>query len=73
MARFKLEVCSASCNHSARYGTVIADQRTHLDEQTLASGGGKDIWIKWNLSDAKDGKGQKSEHWLTATVIAKAM
>lgn len=64
MARFKHEVCSASCNHSTRCGTVIADRRTHLDEQTLAPGGYKDVGIKWNLSDTKDGNGQNLECWL---------
>lgn len=58
MARFKLQVCSASRNHSTRHGTVIADQRTHLDEQTLATGGYKEVGIKWNLSDAKHCKWQ---------------
>lgn len=47
MANFKLEVCRASCSHPTGYGTVTADQRTHLDEQTLASKGYVDIGIKW--------------------------
>lgn len=64
MANFKLEVCRASCSPSTGYGTVTADQRTHLDEQTLASRGYVDIVIKW-----KDGKGQDLECWLTTMVI----
>lgn len=54
MAKFKLEVCSASCSHSTRYGTVIADCRTHLDEQTLASGG----YALVGIEEIKDGRGQ---------------
>lgn len=52
MGRFKFKVCRASCNHSPRCGTVIADQGAHLDEQTLASGGYESVRIKWKLSDA---------------------
>lgn len=55
-------VSSGCRNHSTRYATVIADPGTHLDEQTLASGGSKNVRIKWKLSDADNGKwGQKSE------------
>lgn len=59
MARFKLGVRGASCNHPTRYDTVIADHTAHLDEQTLASGGCEDARIKWNFVFIKERKGQK--------------
>lgn len=65
MTGIKLEVRSPSCNDSTRCSAVIAYRRTHLYEQTLASGGYKDIWIKWKMPDAKNGKGQNLKCWLT--------